>query len=85
MRAGEITLEKIFLNGTFTQKYVHGLKSMNDGMHYTVLETVNDKQQINKYDYEEGQLKSTLLLNDLKVKDGSPLKIESYELSLDEQ
>ncbi|HAW51503.1 MAG TPA: S9 family peptidase [Flavobacteriales bacterium] len=82
--AGEITLEKIFLKGTFSQKYVSGLKSMQDGWHYTMLESVNNVQQINKYDYEEGKLKANLL-SDLKDKNGTSIRIESYELSMDEQ
>ena len=34
----EIPKEDIFLNRTFTQDWVYGLNSMNDGIHYTTLE-----------------------------------------------
>ncbi|MEQ8521097.1 MAG: hypothetical protein RIC15_02980 [Vicingaceae bacterium] len=82
--AGEITLEKIFLKGTFSQKYVEGLKSMNDGMHYTVLESKDNQQEINKYDYENGKKTSTILKNSYKDKDGKSIEIESYKFSEDE-
>lgn len=84
LEAREITLEKIFLKRTFSQKYVSGLKSMKDGIHYTVLENVKDQQQINKYNYEKGKLVATLLKNDLKDKDGNAMRIESYQFSQDE-
>ena len=62
----ELTLEKIWKQGTFRQKSVSGLKSMQDGIHYTVLENIEEEQQINKYSYEKEKLVSTILANDLK-------------------
>ena len=47
----EITLEDIYKKGEFSQKSVHGLRSMNDGIHYTTLE---DQSRIVKYSYRSG-------------------------------
>lgn len=80
----ELTMEKIWKKGTFSQKYVSGLKSMKDGEFYTVLETVEGIQQINKYSYEKEKAIGTLLFNDLKNDKGETLDIEGYELSNDE-
>ena len=82
--ARELTLEKIWLKGTFSPNYVHGLKSMKDGINYTVLDEDEGVQKINVYDYELGKLRKNLLTNNLKNEDGSPMNIEGYELSADE-
>lgn len=57
---------------------------MNDGMHYTVLESKDNQQEINKYDYENGKKTSTILKNSYKDKDGKSIEIESYKFSEDE-
>lgn len=81
----EITLEKIWLKGSFSQKSVYGLNSMKDGMHYTVLERNDDGVQvINKYDYKKKSAVGNILTNTLKTTEGKDLRIESYEFSADE-
>ena len=81
----EITLEKIFVKGTFSQKYVSSLESMNDGIHYSVMEMEKEQQVINKYDYEKGKKVSTLFTNNFKDSEGNPIRFETYEFSGDEK
>ena len=83
--AEEITLEKIFLKGTFSQNRVGGLRSMKDGLHYSVMEKDKDMQVINKYDYAKGKKVSTLFKNSYKDADGNPILLESYNFSEDEK
>ena len=79
----KITLEKIWQEGTFSQNYVSGLRSMEDGEHYTVMETVEGVQVINKYSYEKDKPVGTLLSNTFKDDEGNPMRIENYEISKD--
>ena len=72
----EITLEDIYKNRIFTEKSVSGLKSMNDGEFFTLLE---NKNQIVKYSYKTGHIVSVIFnafSNDISIKD--------YEFSSDE-
>lgn len=82
---GKITLEKIWKNGTFSSRSVHGINSMNDGQHYSVLEDKEHIQQINKYSYERGEFIETILENTLKTDAGNDLKIEDYSFSKNEK
>ncbi len=60
----KISMNDIMVNYTFGQKSVHGLRSMNDGIHYTTLEDRGTK--IVKYAYATGKAVATLLdLNEL--------------------
>jgi dipeptidyl-peptidase 4 len=57
--AGEkITLEDIWSKGTFRQNYVTGLRSMQDGQHYTKLNMM--RNSIIKVDYETGTNEESL-------------------------
>jgi len=56
----EITNEDIFSNRKFSQDWVFGLNSMNDGLHYTALNQ-GDTVSIEKYNYETGEKVSTIL------------------------
>lgn len=77
----KITMEDLMLEGTFSQKSVHGLRSMNDGIHYTTLEEGNTK--IVKYSYATGKVVETLL--DLtSMKDVEIKSVSDYEFSADE-
>ena len=77
----KISMEDIMLHRTFGQKSVHGLRSMNDGIHYTTLEAGGTK--IVKYAYATGKEVATLLdLNELKSEE---LKSSfDYEFNADE-
>jgi len=73
----EITNEDIWLKGTFNQKLITGINSMNDGEHYT---SNVDNKFIVKYEYKTGNAVDTIL----KSAWCNNLKIESYEFSSDE-
>jgi dipeptidyl-peptidase-4 len=76
----QITLEDLFQRSTFSQSTVHGLRSMNDGNHYTVLE---DGSRIVRYSYQSGQQVSVIF--DLKNVERSPIqRFSNYEMSSDE-
>ena len=58
-----IALEEIWLMGKFRQAYVFGIRSMNDGLHYTVQERDSENKgalAINKYAYETGEKVATI-------------------------
>ncbi|HAX97114.1 MAG TPA: S9 family peptidase, partial [Prolixibacteraceae bacterium] len=76
----QITLEDIFVNGTFNQKSVQGLRSMNDGNHYTVME---NGARVVKYSYQTGQKVSEVF--DLSSIANAPIsRFNQYEFSNDE-
>lgn len=72
----EITLEDIYKHRIFTEKTVSGLKSMNDGEYYTVIENEN---QIVRYSYKTGNL-----INVLFNSFGKDKTFKDYEFSDDE-
>ncbi len=77
----QLSLDDFFVNGTFRTKGVYGLRSMNDGEHYTVLE--NNGTQIVKYSYKTG-LPVATLLDIQKVEDSPVGYISDYEFNADE-
>ena len=77
----QLSLNDFFVDGTFRTKGVYGLRSMNDGEHYTVLE--NGGKKITKYNYKTGKPVATLL--DLNSLENSNIKyISGYTFSPDE-
>ncbi|MDX8339707.1 S9 family peptidase [Draconibacterium sp. IB214405] len=79
-QAQKITLEDIFQKGTFRAQSVYGLRSMNDGIHYTTLEA---QTKIVKYSYKTGD-EVEVLFDITKVKDAPISSFLAYELSDDE-
>ncbi|MCW0482148.1 S9 family peptidase [Gaoshiqia sediminis] len=76
----KISLEDVQAFGTFREKKVEGLRSMNDGLHYTVLE---EGSRIVKYSYKEGKKIATVF--DLSTVDNAPISsFSAYEFSDDE-
>ena len=76
----QITLEDIFVNGTFRAQSIQALRSMNDGDHYTTLE---NGTEIAKYSYETGELVDVIF--DITQIDDSPISsFLNYEFSDDE-
>lgn len=51
-----ITLEDVFQSRTFMAEGLYGLRSMNDGIHYTV----QNRNTIDKYSYQTGEAVETL-------------------------
>lgn len=76
----EISLEDIFKNGRYNAEDVYGMRSLNDGEHYTVLEG----GEVEKYSYETGDpVETVVALKDL-VFDGDTLKIRKYAFNKSE-
>ena len=76
----EITPEDIFVKHTFRQETVTGLRSMNDGEHYTTIENFT---QIVKNSYKTGQAVEVLF--DITKIDRAPISsFLDYEFSEDE-
>jgi dipeptidyl-peptidase-4 len=72
----------IWLKGMFRQDYVWGLKSMNDGIHYTTLDRSKDGLHIVKYAYKNGEVVDTLFsTSDLEKDD---FLFSGYSFSNDE-
>ena len=77
----KLSLEDFFVKGTFQTSGVYGLRSMNDGEYYTVLE--NNRSKIVKYNYKTGKPVATLL--DLsQLENPSINSINDYEFNKDE-
>ena len=57
----QITLDDLFTDNTFRSKSVKGLRSMNDGLHYTTLESADGQSVIVKSKYETGEVADALL------------------------
>lgn len=86
--AQEITLEDIWKKGTYRQQSVYGLRSMQDGIHYTATDRSEESgTTINKYSYETGEKVSTVLSEtELKSMSGDEnASIEAYRFSDDEK
>lgn len=66
---------------SFYPKSVYGLRSMNDGIHYTTLEGRGTK--INKYSYKTGNFIETIL-NTLKLDTTKIKRASEYQFSDDE-
>ena len=76
----KITLEDIFVKNTFRASTVEGLRSMNDGDHYTTLE---DNSKIIKYNYKTGEQAGVVF--DLSKIDDAPINsFRDYVFSDDE-
>ena len=76
----KFTLEDIFEKGTFRASSVEGLRSMNDGTHYTAME---NRTQIVKYSYETGT-QVEILFDIAKVENAPINSFTDYTLSNDE-
>lgn len=77
----KFSLADFCLNYTFMPTGVRGLRSLNDGEHYTVLES--NGQKLVMYSYKTGKAVNTLLdLSDPKYKEVKT--IQDYEFSPDE-
>ncbi|MBE9468563.1 MAG: S9 family peptidase [Bacteroidetes bacterium] len=77
----KITLEDLWENFTFSPQSVYGLRSMNDGVHYTVIEK---HKEISKYSFKTGKKVATIFGID-ELKNDSIIKyISNYEFNHDE-
>ncbi|NQU52392.1 MAG: DPP IV N-terminal domain-containing protein, partial [Bacteroidetes bacterium] len=76
----KITLEDIFIKGTFHAQSIPGLRSMNDGIHYTTLE---NSTKIVRYSYKTGE-EAAVVFDVTKVEDAEISTFNDYKFSRDE-
>lgn len=77
----EITVEDITKNYTFSARGVYGLRSMNDGLHYTTYDYPSNA--ILKHSYKTGQVTDTILkISDLKISNYSDYSFSADETKL---
>lgn len=83
----ELTNRDIWYGPTFSSEFVGGLASMNDGLHYTALESDGKGQLLKRYAYRSGNAVETLLRSsDLVLAPGQPaLEMDGYSFSGDER
>lgn len=76
----DITLEDLLVKGTFRSSTVSGLRSMNDGLHYT---TMDGRNKIVKYSYSTGK-EVEVVFDITKIKDAPIRSFVNYTFSDDE-
>lgn len=83
----QLSNQDIWYSPTFNTEMVGGLASMNDGLHYTVLEVDADEPVVNQYAYRTGAKVATLVRAGQLVPSGTtvPLAMDGYSFSADEQ
>ena len=80
----ELTNDLIWYSGEFKTEYVSGLRSMNDGVHYTSLEySEANGSEIVKYAYSTGE-KVGVIASSKSIFGKSETGIDDYEFSADE-
>jgi dipeptidyl-peptidase-4 len=81
-----ITLEDIWANPIFRPEFVSGLRSMNDGLHYTSIVEIDKIQAVAKFSYTTGKQENILFSEkDLKDASGNPIQMHDYIFSSDEK
>tara|TARA_B110001469_G_C9646193_1_gene326743 strand:+ start:1679 stop:3970 length:2292 start_codon:yes stop_codon:yes gene_type:complete len=81
----ELTNDKIWYSGEFNGKSVRGVRSMNDGEHFTSMGNSIDGSVVVKYSYATYESVDTLFsFMDLADEDGGPIPIDEYQFSADE-
>ncbi|MEZ4804634.1 MAG: alpha/beta fold hydrolase [Bacteroidia bacterium] len=81
----QLSLENIWNTREYSPKYVSGFHFLNDGVSYCKL-VVNDdnSQSCEKYDAKTGNKLSTIFSTATILVDDKPIRLQSYELSEDE-
>jgi dipeptidyl-peptidase 4 len=79
----DLTLKEIWASRTFAQEMVYGLRSMEDGIHYTTLEGGEKGQVLNQYSYQTGKLIKTILEASKLTPQGQsePISIDDYSFN----
>ena len=83
----QLTNRDIWASPLFSAEYVGGLASMNDGLHYTVLDEGEAGAVLDQYAYRTGQKVATLVDGATLIPAGQrePIAIEGYSFSGDEK
>ena len=76
--------ELIWYSGEFREERVGGIRSMNDGKHYTSLERTNDGSAIVKYAYKTGEAVDTLATS-VRAFGSADQGFSGYSFSADER
>lgn len=82
---GQISLEDIWKKYSYSPKYVRGLTSMKDGLHYTTLERSKQGTFIVKYAYNTGKAVDTIIKPGVLKYDNEAISINDYSFSADEK
>lgn len=80
----KITLEDIWGSRKFSPNLVYGLRSMQDGLHYTKSEAGEDATDIVKYDYATGRKASIIVVGEDVMYNGEVLDWTDYNFTDDE-
>jgi dipeptidyl-peptidase-4 len=76
----EITLEDIWKNGTYRTEGVYGIRSLNDGEHYTTRQSGN----VTEYSYESGDSIDLIMAASDLIFDEELIKIDEYTFNKSE-
>jgi dipeptidyl-peptidase 4 len=79
-----LTLEDIWNKGTYRSESVQGLRSMNDGLHYTAISGKASEKSIVKYAYATGEQVAVLVPSTALRFEGTALQMDEYTLNDDE-
>lgn len=82
-----LTNQAIWYSNTFSGDRFSGLRSMNDGEHYSAMEQSDGGMEVNSYAYRSGEKTGTLFRStDLKLPGAtSPIGMDDYTFSGDER
>lgn len=81
----KIDVENVWLEYQFFPNRVEGFRSMNDGVHYTKIETDYVKQDVVRYSIlDQGSAIDTILKGEQLIYAGKQLRIDDYEFNEDE-
>lgn len=80
----DVTLEDIWKDYKFSSRSIGGLKSLNDGEHYTALEKSTDGVNLVKHSYIDETDLTVLVNSNNLLYEGQPIAIDGYEFSSDE-
>ena len=82
----KVQLEDIWKTGRFRSEMVYGLRSMNDGLHYTTMEQDRGGASIVKYSYKTGEAVDKLVQSTNLSPEGksAPIKPVAYSFSANE-
>lgn len=73
-----ISLDEIWASGKFSSRHVQSPASMNDGLHYTSMESNGTAYEIAKFEYKTGKRKATLVsIQDITL-EGNVLNVDDY-------
>jgi dipeptidyl-peptidase-4 len=81
-----VTLEDIWKDYSFSQQTVRGVRSMVDGLNYTIMERGDGEGvELRQYDYGKGELVEPIIsVENFKLGDGT-LEMDDYEFSANEE